>query len=90
MKLEEFKMYIYEKFAKSGKLTVVGKGCIEIPMGGYEPKKVEIKFIDEPCSIPCETLDDKLFYECIRKKHRTFLFIEWDVSNTRIVEWFFK
>ena len=83
-------MYIYERFAKVGRMTVVAKNHIEIPMGGYEPRKIEVKFIDEQCHIPCETHHDKLLHRFFRKGYQTFLFIEWDVANARIVEWFFK
>lgn len=79
-----------DKYEKRGILSVVGRNCIEIPIGSIDPRRVKVKFIDHDHHVPCDIRHDKLSYNLVRRGHQFYLFIEWSVSGKRTIEWQYR
>lgn len=87
---------------QSGELTVTGKGSSLIPLSG-RPREVIVHFKREHEPVPCnphhhDRLEHKIEFEDEdqRSHHKVnhhhhgrlfFLFIEWEVSGFREIEW---
>lgn len=87
---------------QSGELTVTGKGSSLIPLSA-RPREVLVRFKREHEPVPCaphhhDRLEHRIEHEDedTRDHHRVghhhhdrlfFLFIEWEVSGLREIEW---
>lgn len=75
------------KETEGGELVVSGCHKIKISLNGRHPKEVDVRFLDECTTNPCNPVTfDELSY-IVSTKQGVYLIIQWDVQGVRTIGW---